>query len=481
MEVRQSSSRVLESMKLTSNRIHVFADLEAYICTFQDCQYSLATFPSRELWAAHEFSAHRKAKVWACSECDSEFLTAQDLVQHLQTQYGLVYSKVDLEVALLAAEKVQDRQCPLCLKTTNGKRKDFAAHVGKHMEAIALTTLPKESESDVEHSSQSGLDEESDGETSIPPAVDPLESPLVLYDEDDGNNRTYCLCNDVGYGDMVACDNEYCEKEWFHWSCVGIKREPIGNWYCPDCKNAHGVDKQQQPHFVTASQSSLASGNAEIQNNSQKQETRCSLCSHAPFKDSSSLRIHIAAAHTRPFSCVFFFAGCTSTFRSKNEWKRHIASEHLCLTYYRCSSCPQSTAEGSTAKYKSNEFKRKDLFTQHIRRMHAPFAVKKAIAKGDSKLQHEWETHVNEMQAECLVIRRQPPQRSACPKLDCSNIFEGAGSWDDWMEHVGRHMEKGEAGRLGVDRLLARWALEEGIVERRDNGEYRLTGSETEG
>lgn len=85
------------------------------------------------------------------------------------------------------------------------------------------------------------------------------------------------------------------------------------------------------------------------------------------------------------------------------------------------------------------------------------------------------------MQASCLVNRRSPPQRSACPKPDCSNVFEGAGSWDDWTEHVGRHMEKGEANRLGVDRLLARWALEEGIIERKEDGEYRLCGTEREG
>lgn len=206
-----------------------------------------------------------------------------------------------------------------------------------------------------------------------------------------------------------------------------------------------------------------------LQKQTPKQETRCTHCSHAPFKDSSSLRKHIAAAHTRPFPCAFSFAGCTSTFGSKNEWKRHIASQHLCLTYYRCSSCPQTSADG-----KGNEFNRKDLFTQHLRRMHAPFAIKKSIAKGDSKLQVEWESHVKEMQTSCLVIRRQPPQRSACPKSDCQTIFEGAGSWDEWTEHVGRHMEKGEAQRLGVDGMLAKWALEEGIIERQEDGEYKL-------
>ncbi|KAJ2905531.1 C2H2 finger domain-containing protein [Zalerion maritima] len=199
------------------------------------------------------------------------------------------------------------------------------------------------------------------------------------------------------------------------------------------------------------------------------QETRCNLCSHAPFKDSSSLRKHIAAAHTRPFPCAFSFAGCTSTFGSKNEWKRHIASQHLCLQYYRCSSCLQNAAEG-----KGNEFNRKDLFTQHLRRMHAPFAVKKSLVKGDSKINTAWENHVKEMQTTCLVTRRKPPQRSACPKPDCQSVFEGPGSWDEWTEHVGRHMEKGEGQRMGVDKHLAKWALEENIIERKEGGEYRL-------
>lgn len=200
-----------------------------------------------------------------------------------------------------------------------------------------------------------------------------------------------------------------------------------------------------------------------------KQETRCDHCTHAPFKDSSSLRKHIAAAHTRPFPCAFSFAGCASTFGSKNEWKRHIASQHLCLTYYCCSACPQSSAEG-----KGNEFNRKDLFTQHLRRMHAPFQIKRTIAKGDSKLQAEWDAHVKEMQQSCLVTRRHPPQKSACPRKECNALFEGPTSWDEWTEHVGRHMEKGEGQRLGIDKLLADWALDEGIIELKSDGGYRL-------
>jgi hypothetical protein len=112
--------------------------------------------------------------------------------------------------------------------------------------------------------------------------------------------------------------------------------------------------------------------------------------------------------------------------------------------------------------------------------MHAPFQIKKSIAKGDSRILAEWESHVKEMQQSCLVTRRQPPMKSACPKSDCQTVFEGVGSWDEWTEHVGRHMEKGEAQRMGVDRLLAKWALDEGIIERREDGEYKLC-SQTNG
>ncbi|XP_026472536.1 inhibitor of growth protein 3 isoform X2 [Ctenocephalides felis] len=51
----------------------------------------------------------------------------------------------------------------------------------------------------------------------------------------DPNEPKYCLCNQVSYGDMVACDNEDCPFEWFHYPCVGIEAPPKGKWYCPQC------------------------------------------------------------------------------------------------------------------------------------------------------------------------------------------------------------------------------------------------------
>lgn len=51
----------------------------------------------------------------------------------------------------------------------------------------------------------------------------------------DPNEPTYCICNRVFFGEMVACDNDNCKIEWFHYECVGITDPPKGKWYCPDC------------------------------------------------------------------------------------------------------------------------------------------------------------------------------------------------------------------------------------------------------
>lgn len=59
-------------------------------------------------------------------------------------------------------------------------------------------------------------------------------------DEDGSDDKKYCLCHNVSYGDMVACDNDDCPYEWFHWSCVGLKSEPNGTWYCPVCSEKFG-------------------------------------------------------------------------------------------------------------------------------------------------------------------------------------------------------------------------------------------------
>ncbi|TDZ23355.1 Transcriptional regulatory protein PHO23 [Colletotrichum sidae] len=58
--------------------------------------------------------------------------------------------------------------------------------------------------------------------------------PNYEYTEDE---PTYCYCTSVSYGEMVACDANNCEREWFHLDCVGLKVAPKGSskWYCEEC------------------------------------------------------------------------------------------------------------------------------------------------------------------------------------------------------------------------------------------------------
>ncbi|KAI9283750.1 hypothetical protein BC943DRAFT_326958 [Umbelopsis sp. AD052] len=51
----------------------------------------------------------------------------------------------------------------------------------------------------------------------------------------DPNEPVYCFCRQVSYGEMVACDNDECEIEWFHLPCVKLTSVPRGKWYCDNC------------------------------------------------------------------------------------------------------------------------------------------------------------------------------------------------------------------------------------------------------
>ncbi|PFH48398.1 hypothetical protein AMATHDRAFT_65572 [Amanita thiersii Skay4041] len=61
-------------------------------------------------------------------------------------------------------------------------------------------------------------------------------------DADEVEDERYCYCGGVSYGEMIACDDEGCENEWFHLACIGLTTIPQGQWYCDTCskkRNAH--------------------------------------------------------------------------------------------------------------------------------------------------------------------------------------------------------------------------------------------------
>ncbi|XP_078437485.1 PHD finger protein-like protein [Wolffia australiana] len=76
----------------------------------------------------------------------------------------------------------------------------------------------------------------------MPPPGTNKKNALTAMDVDqsDPNEPTYCICHQVSFGDMIACDNENCEGgEWFHYTCVGLTPETRfkGKWFCPTCRH----------------------------------------------------------------------------------------------------------------------------------------------------------------------------------------------------------------------------------------------------
>lgn len=243
----------------------------------------------------------------------------------------------------------------------------------------------------------------------------------------------------------------------------------------------------------------------------------------------------------RVYPCTFHRFGCTSEFPSKNEWKRHVACQHLQLGYYRCdmdgcnpdtypsqssavrhgrrtsshsSSRPRSQPQDDDDAVKDivkyyNDFNRKDLFTQHCRRMHGPTrdpALCSRPPKKNGELcptkedELAFEAQLTEIRARCWHVRRPAPSRSSCgfcqelfdAEYDNSSSASTTGSngresegneekkWEERMEHVGRHYEKEGAGREEekVDDDLVEWGLKTGVLRRLSDGRPWLVNAD---
>ena len=172
----------------------------------------------------------------------------------------------------------------------------------------------------------------------------------------------------------------------------------------------------------------------------------------------------------RLYTCVFARYGCTARFSSKNEWKRHVTSQHLRPGVWRCDlgACvrhpPSSTipAGGDDCIPHWVEFNRKDLFAQHIRRMHGPSIT----APKEEK--RRFEDSLEATRVRCYISFHGPPPRSRCGfcrhEKGRETIFEGKSGWEERMEHVGRHLERGEKEE-DEDIELKEWMINEGLMD----------------
>lgn len=76
--------------------------------------------------------------------------------------------------------------------------------------------------------------------------VQEADMEAEVESDEDEDEPLYCYCNQVSYGNMIACDNDDCPREWFHLPCVKLDKAPVGRtkWFCSDeCKDHYAKTK----------------------------------------------------------------------------------------------------------------------------------------------------------------------------------------------------------------------------------------------
>ncbi|KAH8820807.1 nb-arc domain-containing protein [Xylogone sp. PMI_703] len=167
--------------------LHVFKDLEPYMCTFDSCLRAEKTWGMKDDWFRHELESHRILKVWVCQSCISEFTTPQSFEEHLQEFHDSIRGPKQLAMMVSLCMKHSEKRpgdqvCPLCGLSL--KMDSLKEHIANHLEQLALTSLygdESSEEDDIDDiGSQRFDDTASEGRTKLAILEDFVEEQLGL-------------------------------------------------------------------------------------------------------------------------------------------------------------------------------------------------------------------------------------------------------------------------------------------------------------
>lgn len=162
-----------------------------------------------------------------------------DLAQRIQENMN--------QIMMISEEKVKRAQQVYDLVDQHIRKldkdlKNFGAEVSKERDRLDIPVPVREQKNTVDQSSGRKRKEMPRSDAEAPVEVDPNMSAEQLYQEalavTDPNEPKYCYCNRISFGEMIACENDDCPIEWFHFGCVGLTPEnrPVGQWFCDECK-----------------------------------------------------------------------------------------------------------------------------------------------------------------------------------------------------------------------------------------------------
>ncbi|KAF2400547.1 hypothetical protein EJ06DRAFT_434184 [Trichodelitschia bisporula] len=146
---------------------HVFADLAPYMCLSGECVMENQHFPSRHSWMQHEFNTHWTTLVCVFG-CPNSFSSKQTLRDHLiQHHQESVVGRVEAVLATCEKPKPRDtpKACLLCASTLPNFE-SYGKHTAKHLQELALFSLPTLDNEADDGSESAETDEEVHGDLS---------------------------------------------------------------------------------------------------------------------------------------------------------------------------------------------------------------------------------------------------------------------------------------------------------------------------
>lgn len=194
-------------------------------------------------------------------------------------------------------------------------------------------------------------------------------------------------------------------------------------------------------------------------------------------------------SQVRAFPCPLAVYGCKESFDSKNEWKRHINTQHVPIAIFRCKfCCPPSKSRAGPYKSQRYDFVRKDLFTMHLKRMHAvecnidPLPMASGSGRRRQKDSTETIKILSEISKQCETRIRDPPEQVEC--ILCHHTFNGPKCWEERTEHIATgHFEAARKQNIAApgpeewhhDAYLEEWLIRENIIKRGRDGSWQFT------
>lgn len=206
-------------------------------------------------------------------------------------------------------------------------------------------------------------------------------------------------------------------------------------------------------------------GNPSYPQREQAEESRAAMEFYEPQHSSSPPDSPLSSSPVLPkvvvlpkarFPCLLQRYGCKAVLTSRNEWKRHIATLHMKMDSWLCN------IQGCVSSKQKFSFYRKDLFVQHLKRLHA---------FRDEEL-------LNQTASSCYKRWREPPSMAVCTHCSSDSLsgktFSGPDAWGLSLDHVAGHLKQAHYESVPEDPYLKEWLIAHSVLVTNKQGELIL-------